>query len=138
VNQGDVARATRGGCGTCLIPHALSSGSNCRLNPVVEPASSTTLISRSVTNLAAQLQDSAAFNMPRRTDGNPKPSARWGMKSALRSPGVRVSVKHPGPLILMVEDVEETRVGIEKLLAADGYRVDPARQEEDAVTRAMR
>jgi CheY-like chemotaxis protein len=49
-----------------------------------------------------------------------------------------VSAKHPGPLILVVEDVEETRDGIEKLLAADGYRVDPARQEEDAVTTAMR
>jgi len=43
-----------------------------------------------------------------------------------------------GALILVVEDVEETRDGIEKLLEADGYRVDPARSEEDAVMRARR
>jgi DNA-binding response OmpR family regulator len=42
------------------------------------------------------------------------------------------------PLILVVEDVEETRDGIEKLLKADGYRVDPARDEADAVVRARR
>ncbi len=42
------------------------------------------------------------------------------------------------PLILVVEDVEETRDGIEQLLTADGYRVDPARDEEDAVVRAKR
>jgi two-component system response regulator PhoP len=40
------------------------------------------------------------------------------------------------PLILVVEDVEETRDGIEQLLQADGYRVDPARDEEDAVVKA--
>jgi CheY-like chemotaxis protein len=32
-----------------------------------------------------------------------------------------VSAKHPGPLILVVEAVEETRQGIDKLLTADGY-----------------
>jgi len=37
-----------------------------------------------------------------------------------------------------VEDIEETRDGIEQLLTADGYRVDPARDEEDAVVRAKR
>ena len=37
-----------------------------------------------------------------------------------------------------VEDVEETRDGIEQLLTADGYRVAPARDEEDAVVRAKR
>ena len=42
------------------------------------------------------------------------------------------------PLILVVEDVEETRDGIEQLLQVDGYRVDPARNEEDAVVRAKR
>ena len=41
-------------------------------------------------------------------------------------------------IILVVEDVEETRDGIEKLLKADGYLVDPARDEEDAVVRAKR
>jgi DNA-binding response OmpR family regulator len=42
------------------------------------------------------------------------------------------------PLILVVEDIEETRDGIEQLLTADGYRVEPARDEEDAVVRAQR
>ena|SRR5437762_9340386 len=42
------------------------------------------------------------------------------------------------PVILVVENVEEIRDGIEKLLNADGYRVDPAKDEEDAVQRANR
>jgi DNA-binding response OmpR family regulator len=37
-----------------------------------------------------------------------------------------------------MEDEQETRDGIEKLLKADGYRVDPARDEEDSVVRARR
>jgi CheY-like chemotaxis protein len=45
----------------------------------------------------------------------------------------------PGaPLILVVNDVEETRDGIETLLTADGYRVDPARNENEAVDKAQR
>jgi CheY-like chemotaxis protein len=40
--------------------------------------------------------------------------------------------------ILVTDDVEETRDGIERLLEADGYRVDPARDEADAVERAAR
>lgn len=40
------------------------------------------------------------------------------------------------PLILIVEDVHETRDGIEKLLIADGYRVTVARDERDAVASA--
>ncbi len=39
----------------------------------------------------------------------------------------------PGPLILVVENIEETRDGIEKLLKADGYRIVPARTVEEAV-----
>ena len=42
------------------------------------------------------------------------------------------------PLVLVVEGDEETRDGIEKLLAADGYRVETARDEMDAVDRASR
>ena len=38
-------------------------------------------------------------------------------------------------LILVVEDIEETRDGIEKLLKAEGYRVLPARSPEDAIQR---
>jgi DNA-binding response OmpR family regulator len=40
--------------------------------------------------------------------------------------------------ILVVADVEETRDGIERLLQKDAYRVDPARNEEDAVVTARR
>jgi CheY-like chemotaxis protein len=43
-----------------------------------------------------------------------------------------------GALILVVQDVEETRDGIEALLLADGYRVDTARDEKDAVMRTQR
>ena len=43
-----------------------------------------------------------------------------------------------GPLILVVQDVEETRDCVEALLKADGYRVDAARDEEDAVIQAQR
>jgi len=43
-----------------------------------------------------------------------------------------------GPLILVVQDVEETRDILEKLLTGDGYRVDAARTEDDAVVRAQR
>ena len=42
------------------------------------------------------------------------------------------------PLELVVEDDEETRDGIEGLLTADGYRVEAARSEDDAVDRASR
>ena len=41
-------------------------------------------------------------------------------------------------LILVVEDVHETRDGIEKLLAADGYHVVVARDERDAIESAQR
>jgi two-component system OmpR family response regulator len=40
--------------------------------------------------------------------------------------------------ILVVEDAEETRDEMEKLLKGDGYAVDAARNEEDAVARALR
>lgn len=36
-------------------------------------------------------------------------------------------------LILVVEDVHETRYGMEKLLISDGYRVSLARDEADAI-----
>lgn len=42
------------------------------------------------------------------------------------------------PIILVVEDVAETRDGIEKLLMADGYRVSVARDEPDAIESARR
>lgn len=42
------------------------------------------------------------------------------------------------PIILVVEDVHETRDGIEKLLIADGYHVALARDERDAIESAQR
>jgi CheY-like chemotaxis protein len=44
----------------------------------------------------------------------------------------------PNLIILVVEDVEEIRDGIEKLLKVDGYRVEGARNEQDAIERARR
>jgi len=41
-------------------------------------------------------------------------------------------------IVLVVEDVAETRDGIEKLLKADGYRVAVARDERDAIESAQR
>jgi CheY-like chemotaxis protein len=41
------------------------------------------------------------------------------------------------PIILVVEDVHETRDGIEKLLKADGYRVSLARDESEAIENAQ-
>ena len=40
--------------------------------------------------------------------------------------------------VLVVEDVHETRDGIEKLLKVDGYRVAVARDERDAIESAQR
>lgn len=45
---------------------------------------------------------------------------------------------HRRPLILVADDVEETRDLTEQLLRADGYRVDTARSEREAVERAAR
>ena len=45
---------------------------------------------------------------------------------------------HTRLIILIVEDVAETRDGIEKLLKADGYRVAVARDERDAIESARR
>lgn len=39
-------------------------------------------------------------------------------------------------VILVIEDVEETRHGIERLLTASGYQVNTARDEEEAVLKA--
>jgi CheY-like chemotaxis protein len=50
-----------------------------------------------------------------------------------------MSIYNPAnPTILVVEDVHETRDGIEKLLTADGYRVALARDELDAIESAQR
>jgi CheY-like chemotaxis protein len=41
-------------------------------------------------------------------------------------------------IILVVEDVQETREGIERLLMADGYRITLARDEQDGIESARR
>jgi two-component system response regulator MprA len=41
-------------------------------------------------------------------------------------------------LILVVEDIQETRDGIERLLRVDGYRVALAKDEEDGIGSAQR
>jgi len=42
------------------------------------------------------------------------------------------------PIILVVEEVQETRDGIEKLLKVDGYRVVLARDESEGIESAKR
>lgn len=42
------------------------------------------------------------------------------------------------PIILVVEDVQETREGIERLLLVDGYRIALARDEQDGIESARR
>lgn len=44
---------------------------------------------------------------------------------------------HTNALILVVEDVDETRYGMEKLLKADGYRISLARDESEAIESAQ-
>src|SRR5678816_2843770 len=41
-------------------------------------------------------------------------------------------------IILVVEDVQETREGIERLLMVDGYRIALARDEQDGIENARR
>ncbi len=43
-----------------------------------------------------------------------------------------------GLIILVVEDIDETRHGIEKLLIVDGYRVTLAKDEQDGIQSARR
>ena len=42
------------------------------------------------------------------------------------------------PMILVVEDIQETREGIEKLLLVNGYRIALARDEQDGIENARR
>jgi len=49
-----------------------------------------------------------------------------------------MNVSRKGGLILVLEDIEETRDGIEELLSANGYRVEPARNEQEAVSKVRR
>ena len=47
-----------------------------------------------------------------------------------------ISDRERRSVILVVEDVEEARYGIERLLTASGYRVSTARNDEEAVLKA--
>jgi DNA-binding response OmpR family regulator len=59
--------------------------------------------------------------------------------SAARSNSISVKQEdNMPPIILVVEDVHETRDGIETLLTADRYRVAMARDERDAIESAQR
>jgi len=46
--------------------------------------------------------------------------------------------KQLGAMILVVADDEEIRDGIQALLEADGYQINPVRNEEDAIDTAIR
>jgi CheY-like chemotaxis protein len=64
-----------------------------------------------------------------------------GSSTAKKVPGRRLNMDNEigiNPVILVVEDVHETRDGIEKLLKVDGYRVVLARDELDGIERAQR
>lgn len=54
----------------------------------------------------------------------------------IEMPNVTREQQHRTRLILVVEDDGETRNGIEMLLEAKGYAVNPACNEEDAVAKA--
>lgn len=51
---------------------------------------------------------------------------------------VKIAMDRHNRRILIVEDVQETRDAIEELLKHDGYRVDSARDEDQAADRATR
>lgn len=61
-----------------------------------------------------------------------KPVSKGSPQSPTRYPPVK-NEKSDSPTLLLVEDVEETRDCIEKLLEGDGYRVAVARDEESAL-----
>ena len=76
---------------------------------------------------------------------NRRQNSAWtSLRNAAKRGAIRCLKKmvknhnNPSSLILVVEDVHETRDGIEKLLQADGYRVKVARDEGDAVESARR
>src|SRR4029077_1165430 len=50
--------------------------------------------------------------------------------------GIMTSVSERREIILVLEDIEETRYLLEGMLKGNGYHVDLARDEEDAIVRA--
>lgn len=73
-----------------------------------------------------------------RTDGLHFYSYIQSKKRGAQESVVMISDDNTTRIILVVEDVAETRDGIEKLLNADGYRVALARDERDAIESAQR
>ena len=62
-----------------------------------------------------------------------------GRAKERRRPEVLMDKKNDmNPIILVVEDIQETREGIEKLLLVDGYRIALARDEQDGIESARR
>lgn len=71
--------------------------------------------------------------------GRPCASMILGRRDGRRSEGiVTILVRARVARILVVDDVEENRDVVEGLLTADGYRIDAARTEGDAVETAYR
>ena len=73
-------------------------------------------------------------NAPAYTDKTPSWHRR--RESPKRDEAVMPLADESRPVILLVEDTEETRNLLEKMLKQDGYFVDLARHEEDAIIRA--
>ena len=61
----------------------------------------------------------------------------WAQTEANTRKRLMIREDDTTPIILVVEDVAETREGIEKLLKADGYCVVVARDERDAIESAQ-
>jgi two-component system response regulator MprA len=59
-----------------------------------------------------------------------------GANRSAQESALMIREDHTTRIVLVVEDVAETRDGIEKLLKADGYRVAVARDERDAIESA--
>ena len=57
-------------------------------------------------------------------------------RRALPTSSVAGGTYERAAVILVVGDVEEIRDGIEQLLSVDGYHVEPARNEDEAVDKA--
>jgi len=59
-----------------------------------------------------------------------QPRSNYGNVATLRGLGMHPSARIP--VILVIADVEETRMGIKRLLSVNGYRVLTAKGEADA------
>lgn len=68
-----------------------------------------------------------------------RPTGRAKEQGERERPDIGMDKKnYTNPIILVVEDVQETRDGIERLLMVDGYRIALARDEQDGIESARR